>query len=351
MDNSLELVARYAGRSVRARVVAGESSRESADARLTWGDAVRAFARACGLDERTTRVHGCDGLANRCATVESDAALPESGAGLRLMVTGSRREATAALARDSTVDARVIGFEEEERRERMRRGGAAANASSVRTRFGTIEALPTRAGATPSSEAALALLRRLAADPGILGVMESHGWTVGKLCEMPPEGKVGVSEYCVLGYNTNRGESIHLRLRTDDYKGFRDYVTIRRTLLHELAHNVHSNHGPEFRELNSLLNVECQRLDWKRAADAAVSRRASEAYQPKDDDGYVDPLDVMAVTKASSGSALGGAGSARTADDLRRARLERFSAAPSRDADAELNAAADEALRNAGIES
>ena len=54
---------------------------------------------------------------------------------------------------------------------------------------------------------------------------------------------------------------------------------------------------------------------------------------------------------AASGSALGGAGSARTADDLRRARLERFSAAPSRDADAELNAAADEALRNAGIES
>lgn len=336
---------------MRARVVAGESSRERADGPLTWGDAARAFAAACALDERTTRVHGCDGLPNRCATIESDAALSENAERMKLMVTGSRRAATEALARESTVDARVIGFEEEERRERMRRGDGSTRASSVRTRFGTIEALPTRAGA-PSSEAALALLRRLAADPGILGVMESHGWHVGKLCEMPPEGKVGVSEYCVLGYNTNRGESIHLRLRTDDYKGFRDYVTIRRTLLHELAHNVHSNHGPEFKELNSLLNVECQKLDWKRAADASVSRRATEAYQPKDEDGYVDPLDVMAVTKASSGSALGGAGSARTADDIRRARLERFggAAAPPLDADAELNAAADEALRNAGIE-
>ncbi len=58
--------------------------------------------------------------------------------------------------------------------------------------------------------------RRLASDPGILHVMDKHGFDVGLLAEMPPEGLVGVDPVCVLGYNTNRGQSIHLRLRTDD---------------------------------------------------------------------------------------------------------------------------------------
>lgn len=42
----------------------------------------------------------------------------------------------------------------------------------------------------PPSEAALALLHRLAADPGIVGIMNKHKWSVGILKEMPPEGKV-----------------------------------------------------------------------------------------------------------------------------------------------------------------
>lgn len=41
---------------------------------------------------------------------------------------------------------------------------------------------------------------------------------MGLLSEMPPEGKVGVSAVCVLGYNVNRGQEISLRLRTDDLK-------------------------------------------------------------------------------------------------------------------------------------
>lgn len=44
-----------------------------------------------------------------------------------------------------------------------------------------------------ASPAALALLHRLAADPGIAGVMQARRWRVGLLSEMPPEGKVGVS--------------------------------------------------------------------------------------------------------------------------------------------------------------
>jgi hypothetical protein len=49
---------------------------------------------------------------------------------------------------------------------------------------------------------------------------------------------VGVSQVCILGYNVNKGQEISLRLRTDDYAGFRKYLAIRKTLVHELTHNV-----------------------------------------------------------------------------------------------------------------
>ena len=73
---------------------------------------------------------------------------------------------------------------------------------------------------------ALKLLHRLAADPGIVGIMTKHRWSVGLLSEMPPEGKVGVSPVCILGVNINRGQEISLRLRTDDLKGFRRYTPL-----------------------------------------------------------------------------------------------------------------------------
>jgi hypothetical protein len=108
-------------------------------------------------------------------------------------------------------------------------------------------------GLSPPPARALALLHRLAADPAIAGVMRARGWQVGLLAEMPPEGLVGVSPVCILGYNTNAGQSIHLRLRTDDWSGFRKYLKIRETLVHELAHNVFSEHDANFKQLNSEL--------------------------------------------------------------------------------------------------
>lgn len=76
-------------------------------------------------------------------------------------------------------------------------------------------------GLSPIPTEALKLLHRLAADPGIAGIMTKHRWSVGLLSEMPPEGKVGVSPVCILGVNINAGQEISLRLRTDDLKGFR----------------------------------------------------------------------------------------------------------------------------------
>ena len=57
---------------------------------------------------------------------------------------------------------------------------------------------------TPSKEDALQLLYRVASDPGIVAVMNRYHWSVGLLSEMPPEGKVGVDQACVLGYNVNK---------------------------------------------------------------------------------------------------------------------------------------------------
>lgn len=65
-----------------------------------------------------------------------------------------------------------------------------------------------------------------------------------------------------LGLNRNRGEVIELRLRTDAYDGYRDYKTIRKTLCHELAHNVHGPHNRDFWELCKEIEQEVERGDW-----------------------------------------------------------------------------------------
>jgi hypothetical protein len=90
----------------------------------------------------------------------------------------------------------------------------------------------------------VARLAGQAFDPAILHVMEMHKWQVGTLCELYPEGKVGVSEVCTMGLNQvrllgapqwgvlssdvlifgcggdwqNKGQKIFLRIRTDDLK-------------------------------------------------------------------------------------------------------------------------------------
>lgn len=300
----------------------------------TYADACRALARALDLDVQTVRVHGARECRGRTASVDDDAiALPSDCATRKYMVSGTTREIVDAINVMARTDARIRDFEEETARERSRRERTSSAAASTSKYFGEIEVLDVSDG-MPSRERAMEVLRRLASDPGITGVMDAHGWyggrRVGKLCEMPPEGKVSLGEMCVLGYNVNNGREIHLRLRTDDYLGFRDYVTVRKTLLHELAHNVHSNHGPEFRALNSQLNAECERFDWKRASSARVTSRAAEAYQPRDADAR-----VVAPVARSLGAV---ADVARTTDDVRARRLAKFAAFNAADAADEASA-------------
>lgn len=56
------------------------------------------------------------------------------------------------------------------------------------------------------------------------------------------------------------------RLRTDDLKGFRKILSIKKVLYHELAHNVHSDHNGDFYMLMRQVEKEAALLDWRNAS-------------------------------------------------------------------------------------
>ncbi|CAK8536987.1 unnamed protein product [Lathyrus sativus] len=110
--------------------------------------------------------------------------------------------------------------------------------------------------------------------------MNKHRWRVGIMTEMAPIGYVGVSPKCILDFNKNHGEEISLRLRTDDLKGFGKYESIKKTLQHELAHMIYSEHDANFYALDKQLNQEAASLDWTRSAGHTLSGvRSSEIYE------------------------------------------------------------------------
>lgn len=103
---------------------------------------------------------------------------------------------------------------------------------------------------TPHDFAALQLLERLATDPGIVAVLKERELVVGTLGEMDPIDDRLMHQHqqqqqgsCLLGYNTNAGARIDLKLRTDDLKAFRPYPQICATLIHELSHNWVGEHN------------------------------------------------------------------------------------------------------------
>lgn len=113
----------------------------------------------------------------------------------------------------------------------------------------------------PSPQRSLTYLERLRSDPGIRSTMIKHRFSVGVLTEMNPAEHT-THESSTLGLNRNRGEVIELRLRTDAYDGYRDYKTIRKTLCHELAHNVFGEHDRQFWDLCGQIEREVERGDW-----------------------------------------------------------------------------------------
>ncbi|KAK9804353.1 hypothetical protein WJX72_008599 [[Myrmecia] bisecta] len=187
------------------------------------------------------------------------AGIPAKG---RLMMLASSAAEVEAIQHSRDLPG-LAGFDHEHKqamRRRQHAGGGALVLPKGEYVFQQFRLLPHPALTPPPSEA-LKLLHRLAADPGIVGIMNKHRWTVGLLSEMPPEGKVGVSAMCILGYNVNQGQEISMRLRTDDLKGFRRYDRIRETLCHELAHMVWGEHDHNFKQLNSQLLRECAEFE------------------------------------------------------------------------------------------
>ncbi|KAI1329384.1 WLM domain-containing protein [Xylariaceae sp. FL0255] len=128
--------------------------------------------------------------------------------------------------------------------------------------FQTIRPLPN----LPHPEKSASFLKRLADDAGIRAAMRAHKFSVGLLTEMDPLSYTESSHEGttrILGLNRNKGEVIELRLRTDAYDGYRDYKTIRNTLCHELAHNVHGPHDRKFWDLCHQIEREVAKADWR----------------------------------------------------------------------------------------
>jgi len=121
-------------------------------------------------------------------------------------------------------------------------------------------------------------LERLSDDPGIRASMRKHQFSVGMLTEMDPALHT-THESRTLGLNRNAGEVIELRLRTDANDGFRDYKVIRKTLCHELAHNVHGPHDRKFWDLCHAIEKEVDRDDWTRGGHRLTQ---DEFYNPND---------------------------------------------------------------------
>lgn len=178
-----------------------------------------------------------------------------------LVLVTPKRQVEALNAKRS--DPTIRGLDQEIERERKQReqnnnnnNAAAAsnywetppdrNYKFCRFQACTWQSFGHRAGeATPHDFAARALLERLATDPGVVAVLKTRQLVVGTLGEMDPiDDRVMQQQQqqqpgsCLLGYNSNAGQRIDVKLRTDDLQqGFRPYPDLVCTLLHELSHN------------------------------------------------------------------------------------------------------------------
>jgi len=71
--------------------------------------------------------------------------------------------------------------------------------------------------------------------------------------------------------NENKGQTISLRIRTDDLKGFRNYENVKNVMLHELTHNQFSEHNDDFWKLFRQLQRESESLDWTKSRGHSLS--------------------------------------------------------------------------------
>jgi hypothetical protein len=174
----------------------------------------------------------------------------------------------------------------------------------------------------PNPSKSLEFLIKLKNDRGIKASMRKHKFTVPLLTEMNPvehtqSNHEGTSR--TLGLNRNRGEVIELRLRTDAYDGYRDYKTIRNTLCHELAHNVHGPHDRNFWDL-------CKQIEKEVNAESGGGRTFGEREEYYDG-GHGEDMDDHGGWSGGEfvvGGGTGGAGGLSRREVLAKAAEERM---------------------------
>lgn len=178
---------------------------------------------------------------------------------LKIMVMATNISAIQELSQKRS-DPTIRGFDQEKRMDERRK---AANSQKywadamvqdkdykfVRMHACTDHSFGHRSTeSTPHAFQAMKLLEKMATDPGVVAIMKERELVVGTLGEMDPIDdrimqKTESHGGCLLGYNTNRGLRIDIKLRTDDLSGFRPYPELVGTLIHELSHNWVGEHN------------------------------------------------------------------------------------------------------------
>jgi hypothetical protein len=172
--------------------------------------------------------------------------------------------------------------------------------------FTTLRPLPY----LPNPSRSLQFLQRLKNDAGIKAAMRKHKFTVPLLTEMNPaehtqSNHEGTTR--TLGLNRNQGEVIELRLRTDAYDGYRDYKTIRKTLCHELAHNVWGPHDRNFWDLCKQIEREVEGSDWRSGGHSVGSEEFYSGNEEVDDHGgWSGGEFVLGASPAGGAESVGG---------------------------------------------
>jgi len=192
----------------------------------------------------------------------------------KILVMATTAQAAETL-NSSRADPTIRPFEADDRDDaRRKEDSSAAKMSTVWhaaqdprykfTRFEVVswQSFGHRPGSTtPHAFAARELLEKLATDPGVVACMRARELVVGTLGEMDPiddrlmKAKRGEGGD-LLGYNTNGGMRIDIKLRTDDLSGFMPYPRLVETLLHELCHNWVGPHNKLFWTLFAQMRVE-----------------------------------------------------------------------------------------------
>lgn len=208
--------------------------------------------------------------------------------GKKLMLMGSGAAEVQAVQNmsDKVAKRNAARMAQKTRTKTAPRRSQARTAEDVQYTFLQVRPLQ----ALPHPERSQMLLMRLKEDPGIRAAMRKHKFTVSLLTEMEPLSYTqttheGTSR--TLGLNRNQGEVIELRLRTDAHDGYRDYKTIRKTLCHELAHNVHGPHDRNFWALCHQIEREVHDADWK-SGGHTVGESSAYTISGEDDDAHED---------------------------------------------------------------